>query len=153
MDAWWTLLLVGLLLTAAGVYFVVSGRRRSSTAPDRAGWREVPGTIVDWVPGRWHPRGGSGPDTRRPFFPRVRYLLPDGSEREFTNPTHLATGFYRTGRTVRVLVDPADPTRAELATAGRDRRLLGCLHAGLGGCLVSMGLLTLAVFVVALVVG
>lgn len=152
MDFWWWFLWVGLALVAVGVGAIVTGRLRSSAVPDRTGWVEVPGTIVDWEYGTARSAGSGETGQRSPRFPRVRYPLPDGSEGEFTNPTHLDTGIYRTGRRVRVVVDPADPSRAELVTANRDRRLMGCFLGGIGVWFVLMGLVAVAAFLIALAI-
>jgi hypothetical protein len=82
------------------------------------------------------------------MFPVVEYPLPDGSTRRFRNPTTLDTGYYRTGRSVVVLVDPADPQVAELATANRDRAAGRALFTVLGTVLGGLGVVVLAVVVV-----
>lgn len=147
MDFWWWFLWVGLALVVVGVGAMVMGRLRTSSVPDRTGWVEVPGTIVRWVHSDRQPPGGDATEHRSPMFPVVRYPLPDGTEAEFTNPTHLDTGIYRTGRQVRVVVDPGDPSRAELVTTNRDRRMIGCAYGGIGVVFVLLGLVGIVVFV------
>lgn len=129
-----------MLFLVVGAAFVRSGfrfRRR----PDRAGWRRAEGTIVAYAPGPWM---GSPAEPGRLLFPVVRHVLPDGSEREFVNPTAIDTGLYRTGVTRPILVHPADPSQEELASSGTVRDALGCGHLVLGGICCLIGTAALA---------
>ncbi|MFT4197489.1 MAG: DUF3592 domain-containing protein [Pseudoxanthomonas sp.] len=131
---------VGLLFLVAGMAFVRSGfrfRRR----PDRAGWHRAEGTIVGYRPGPWM---GPPGEQERLLFPVVRHVLPDGSEREFVNPTTIDTGLYRTGIRRPILVNPADPSQAELAGSNAVRGYLGCGHAALGAISCAIGAAALA---------
>ena len=111
-------LLVGALLVAIGL--------RSLFRPARTTWTRVPGVVVAWT----------GSDVR---YPVVEYALPDGTLRRFRNPTTLDLGSYRTGRPVTVLVDPEDPTRAELAGTRTHAVLLGCAFLLLGSTALVVG--------------
>ncbi|MCT9127371.1 DUF3592 domain-containing protein [Cupriavidus gilardii] len=139
---------VGILFLMLGVAFVRSGsqfRRR----PDRVGWRRAEGVIVGYRPGPWT---GPATEQERLLFPVVRYVLPDGSEREFVNPTTVDTGLYRTGITRPILVNPADPSQAELASSRAVRASLHWGHVVLGGvfCVGGAAMLAVAVLLLAL---
>lgn len=137
---------IGILFLVIGVAFVRSGsqfRRR----PDRAGWRRAEGVIVGYRPGPWT---GPANEQERLLFPVVRYVLPDGSEREFVNPTTVDTGLYRTGLRRAILVNPGDPSQAELASSNTVRASLRWGHVVLGGVFCVMGAAMLAVAVLLL---
>ena len=141
---WW--MSVGgssLVLVLCGGYFLVVGHRLRPPR-SRVGWLQVPGTVVDWEAVRLrgtHP----GEAYHRTMFPVVEYPLPDGTPRRFRNPTTLDVGVYRTGQSVVVLVDPADPEVAELSTSGRDRTTGRALFMVLGTVFSFLGVVILAV--------
>lgn len=142
----------GLLLLAGGLAFLFVGVRRLER-PSRVGWHSVTGTVVDWEAVAV-PRVASDQAVERMVFPIVEYPLPDGTRYRFRNPTTFDTGVYLTGRAVEVLVDPADPRRAEMAATQQHHRWIGGMHSCLGAALTAFGatlLLGTVVLAVALV--
>lgn len=132
---------LGLFFVAGGVTFLLAGARRMER-PARDRWLRVTGTVVAWEAVDV-PRIASDQFVDRMMMPVVEYPLPDGTPHRFRNPTTLDTGIYRTGRPVEVLVDPADPRRAEMAATQTHQRLIGGVHSCLGAVLGAVGLLLL----------
>ncbi len=71
------------------------------------------------------------------YFPTVRFRAADGQEHEFESAYGSDPPAYRVRDTVRVLYDPRDPRRAELAGWNWAwPLLLVCVTAGLSGGLL-----------------
>jgi len=136
--------LVGLGLAAAGGYLVLHARRL--VPADRSGWVRVRGTVVAWTsdPDRFAGVQTEQLTRRVKQFPVVEYPLPDGSTGRFASATTWDLGTYPTGTPATVLVDPADPHRAELADAQPTVRTVSCLHAAIGTVLLAAGLVLVA---------
>ena len=133
-------LLSALGACVVGVVFLLTGWR-AGRVPDATGWWRVPGTIVAWEDGGHR---GRGTDVR---YPVVEYPLPDGALHRLRMPTTFDTGRYRTGVPVTVLVDPADPRRAQLPASTVHALLLRVVFWLLGSMALVGGLVALVVIV------
>lgn len=141
MDGIWLAIFFAALMLFVGGMFLVVGRTMARR-PEREGWWQVPGTIVDWELGEpRHLFAAEHNQGRDIMFPVVEYLLPDGTPHRFRNPTTRDSGRRPRGVPVTVIVDPADPRRAELPATARQARGLGCVLIGVGIPLILAGVL------------
>ena len=161
-----TLVLLGLavIFVALGVVFSRSGshkrhwdagfrgRAMRATAQVTA-VNEVntnsPGYVTDVVPGGDDALGTGMPTY---FFPVVSFTTADGSRVEHQVLAGARPAPAKTGQSVEVLYDPADPAKVMLAhglaTARTNGVILGCLGAGLIGFAVLLILVWVLLVVV-----
>lgn len=132
-------------MVAAGVYFVVRGRRLSASGRQvRQSWPLAEGRVLELRTS--YPRKALRDPTTQPWYmPVVEYTVHDGRSVQAESLTGGNPAPARVGDIVPVRYDPADPTRVVvdkgMATPGRTGTwfvVLGCLFLAFalcaGGC-------------------
>lgn len=138
-------LLVGLLFTGFGMFFVVSGRRRSRAWKCFVGSAQV--TQAEVLELRLHVSQHADGASGYWYSPLVRFHLLDGRVVEAETMTGSSPAPARVGEVVMVRFDPADPTRVNLADGPAQGSSIGCAHTALGAGFVVLGLLVLLLWV------
>jgi hypothetical protein len=116
-------LVVGAALTWGGIHFLRRTRRF-----ERIAWR-APGVVTEV---RWQWREGIS-DTERYAYPVVRFALPDGRVVDTESDVGSSPSPVSAGDRVDVLYDPADPTRARVASTTVTATIVSVLLIFIGG--------------------
>jgi hypothetical protein len=114
-------LAVGAGLTWAGIQAL--GRARGF---ERVAWR-APAVVTEV---RWHWLDGIN---EQRAFPVLRFALPDGRVVHTESDVGSSPSPVRTGDRVTVLYDPADPTRARVASTTVTATIAGVMLSFIGG--------------------
>ncbi|WP_420124475.1 DUF3592 domain-containing protein [Nakamurella sp.] len=118
------------VLAAGGVFVVIGVLTTTADRRRRRAWRPVTGVVVgSRLDGDGHQRC------------QVEYPGPDGRPVRFWNRFTTAGGADRTGQTVAVLVNPADPQDAVVSAGAASGRLVGSAFLAFGAVAEVAGVL------------